>query len=153
MSTIRMLVVDDNEHFRFLVTQSARIDGRVEVIGEATHGLDAITMCAAMQPDVVLLDLHMPSMDGLEAIQGIRGISPDSKILAWSGYDDSFGEDAVALGADDHLSKAIPVSKVVGRVVELVEQPRPQEAVGGDHWLGAYLLRSVAQGNDGAQTA
>lgn len=149
MSSITMLVVDDNEHFRFLATEAARADGRVETVGEASQGVDAITIAGELRPDVVLLDLHMPLMDGLEAIQGIRGVSPASRILAWSGLDDSFGENAVELGADAHLSKAVPVSRVIDCVVELASGAR-QERSDDNAWLGAYLLRSLAQGDNGA---
>jgi len=149
MPAIRMLVVDDNEHFRFLATQAARADGRVETVGEACQGVDAITISGQLRPDVVLLDLHMPTMDGLEAIQGIRGVSPGSKILAWSGLDDSFGDDAVALGADAHLSKGVPVSRVIDCVVALAGSAR-QEGNDGDVWLGAYLLKSLTEGKNGA---
>jgi len=149
MPPITMLVVDDNEHFRFLAIQAARADGRVESVGEASQGVDAITISGERRPDVVLLDLHMPTMDGLEAIQGIRTVSPDSRILAWSGLDDSFGEDAVGLGADAHISKSVPVSRVINRVVELAGTARQKDA-DDEVWLGAYLLRKLAQGNNGA---
>ena len=152
MPAITMLVVDDNEHFRFLVAQAAKIDGRVAAIGEAEQGVDAITMCSMHHPDVVVLDLHMPKMDGLEAIQGIRGVSPESKIIAWSGFDASFGEDAVMLGADDHVSKSVPISQVIERVVELAGE-HSEAAVEDDQWMGAYLLHSLTQKEAGPQIA
>ena len=150
---ITMLVVDDNEHFRYIAAQAARIDGRVQMIGEAEQSVDAITMCLSHNPDVVLLDLHMPAMDGLEAIQGIRGVSPDSKIIAWSGFDETFGEDAVSLGADDHLSKATPVSRVIERVVELAGERTQVSAENDRQWIGTYVLRSLTLKENGSQIA
>lgn len=152
MPPITMLVVDDNEHFRYLAAHAAQINGRVEMIGEAEQGVDAISMCLAHHPDIVLLDLHMPAMDGLEAIQGIRGVSPDSRILTWSGYDHAFGEDAVALGADDHVSKAMPISEVIDRVVELAGE-QPQVATTDDHWIGAFVVHSLTRKEAGQQIA
>ncbi len=142
MSPVRMLIVDDNENFRFLAVHAARINDSIEVVGEAGNGVEGITMAGALQPDVVLLDLHMPGMDGLEAIQGIRSVSPRSKILAWSSYDSSFGDDAVTLGAHDHVSKEVAISSVIDRAVALADTPAAPPSEDGS-WLGAYLVRSV----------
>ncbi len=150
MRPITVLVVDDNENFRFLAAQAARIDGRVRICGEATQGVEAIEMAAELQPDVVLLDLQMPMMDGLESIQGIRSMSPHSKILVWSGYDAAFGQDAVLLGADDHISKAVPLRQVIDRMMELTERESDQEPASSE-WVMAYLLRGLTHPETGSQ--
>ncbi len=143
MSRVRMLIVDDNENFRFLAVQAARVNNSIEIVGEASDGVEGITMAGSLQPDVILLDLHMPGMDGLEAIQGIRSMSPNSKILAWSGLDSSFGDDAMMLGAHDHMSKEETVSSVIDRAIALGNTPA-EAGIEDDSWLGAYLLRSAA---------
>lgn len=146
MEPIRVLVIDDSEDFRYLAAKAARSDGRIVIVGEANQGVEGIRLASELQPDLVLLDLHMPMMDGLEAIEGIRSLSPGSKILAWSSFDDSFGEDAVALGADDHVSKDLALPALLTCVVDLIHREnvatKVQEPVGTE-WVGPYVLRSL----------
>lgn len=144
MEQITTLVVDDSEHYRYFIRHAATLDPRIVIVGEADQGADGIRLAGELQPDVVLLDLHMPLLDGLESIDGIRALSPTSKILVWSGYADSFGADAVGLGADDFVSKKIPLPELVGRIVELTAREIEHE-VPDQQWVQPYILRSLAQ--------
>lgn len=90
MKTIRVLIVDDHA----LVRQGLRVfmesEGDIEVVGEATNGFEAVQHIEQLRPDVVLMDLVMPQMDGISAIRQIRQIYPGCSILVLT----SFGEDA-----------------------------------------------------------
>jgi len=75
-----LLVVDNDSMMRYWLTSILNND-RYQVIGEASNGEDAITLCAELKPDLVLLDINMPKMDGIQALEGIRKSSPASMVL------------------------------------------------------------------------
>jgi signal transduction histidine kinase len=103
---LRVLVVDDTADIRFLVRLTLERDGRFEVVGEADDGAEAIVAAARLRPDVVLLDLAMPVMDGLEALPQIRAESAGSKIVVLSGFNArEMSADALARGASSYLEK------------------------------------------------
>jgi len=78
---IRVLVVDDHEPWRRFVTTSLQSDGNFVVLGEASDGLEAVQMVKQLQPDLVLLDIGLPRLNGIEAARQIAQLSPQSKIL------------------------------------------------------------------------
>ena len=81
----------------------------LEVVGEAGTGAEAVALCAQLQPDVVLMDLRMPEMGGVEAIAQIRGQQPDTHVLVLTTYDsDSDILPAIEAGATGYLLKDAP---------------------------------------------
>ena len=77
-----------------------------EIVGEASDGQEACDLAKQEQPDVIVLDLSMPVMDGLQAIPEIKRDAPESKILVLSGFAaDAMSEQALNLGADDYMEK------------------------------------------------
>lgn len=80
-STIRVLVVDDYEPWRRFVSTTFEADPELQIIGEASDGLQAIHQAQQLQPDLVLLDIGLPALNGIEAARQIRHLSPKSKIL------------------------------------------------------------------------
>ena len=66
-ATVRVLIVDDHALFAEALMLTLGIDERIEVVAHAANGAEAITLTRTLRPDVVLMDLHMPGMDGIEA--------------------------------------------------------------------------------------
>ena len=110
---IRVLIVDDHDMLREGLASFLRAYPDLERVGEAANGSDAIRLCRDLQPDVVLMDLIMPEMDGVAAIQAIHQQWPEIRIIALS----SFGEDklvksALRAGATSYLLKNIPAARL-----------------------------------------
>src|SRR5438132_13687762 len=78
---IRVLVVDDNQEFRSAVRDLLESDLQIRVVGEACDGLQAISLTAHLQPDLILMDIAMPLMNGLEATSAIRERWPKVIVL------------------------------------------------------------------------
>jgi DNA-binding NarL/FixJ family response regulator len=105
--TVRVLVVDDSEDMRFLVRWAVERDGSFTVVAEAADGHEAVLASREHQPDLVLLDISMPGMNGLEALPRIREQSPTSVVVMLSTFapDHEQAVQAIALGADGYLHK------------------------------------------------
>ena len=88
----RVVVADDIEDVRWLLRATLNADSRFDVVGEAGDGREAVAVVSLTQPDVVVLDLSMPTMDGLDAAIEIGRVSPETKVVIYS----AVGERAVA---------------------------------------------------------
>ena len=98
-----------------------RVDPSLEVVAEAANGLEAIDRARATQPDVVVLDLAMPVMDGLEALPEIVRAAPGTRVVVLSGFEQKGMADRVAcLGASRYLEKGADISDVVATVKDAV---------------------------------
>ncbi|HEV8098977.1 MAG TPA: response regulator [Gaiellaceae bacterium] len=86
MEPIRVLVCDDSEAFRALLRYTLQEDPGIEVVGEAADGMAAIQAAERLQPDVVLLDLTMPILDGMDAIAAVLQRAPGAQVVALSGW-------------------------------------------------------------------
>jgi DNA-binding NarL/FixJ family response regulator len=80
-SSIRVLVVDDHEPWRRFASTTLQKQVELQVIGEATDGLQAVQQAQELLPDLILLDIGLPTLNGIEAARRIREVSPTSKIL------------------------------------------------------------------------
>jgi DNA-binding NarL/FixJ family response regulator len=149
VSAVRVLVVDDQALFREALVTLLGARPEVEVVGEAGDGQQALERAAALQPDVVLMDLHMPVLDGIATTRRLRVEQPGVRVLALTTFDDD--EDvfaalrAGALGyllkdvSSDRLVEAVlsaargesvlqpsVAAKVVARFAQLDDAPRPR---------------------------
>ncbi len=106
MDVIRILIVDDHEMVRDgLAVMLSRQDD-FSVVGEAQNGLEAVENARELQPDVVLMDLRMPELNGVDAMRRIRDELPDLKFLVLTTYDtDEYIFDAIEAGAKGYLLK------------------------------------------------
>ena len=87
-SMLRVLVVDDHELTRFSLKLALQSHNNIELVGLASNGQEAIEMVKRHHPDVIILDLQMPVMDGLSASTHIKTINPATQIIAYSSVDD-----------------------------------------------------------------
>ena len=104
--THRVLIVDDAEDIRLLLRMRLARHGTIDVVGEAVDGLDAVDQARLLQPHLVLLDMAMPRMDGLQALPLIRAAVPDVRVIVLSGFNQGTLErEALAAGADRYVVK------------------------------------------------
>jgi DNA-binding NarL/FixJ family response regulator len=103
---VRILVVDDNEPFRRFVSSTLRDRQNWNVIGEAGDGLEAVQLARALQPDLILLDIGLPGLNGLDAARQISKVAPNARIifLTQESASDVVGE-ALNLGAWGFVAK------------------------------------------------
>lgn len=105
-SFIRLLVVDDNDMVRFSLANVIGTEDGLRVVGEAENGQRAVELCHQLQPDVVLMDLVMPKMDGVTAIRIIHKQHPHIAIVAVSSTtDNGLIQAALEAGAAKYVSK------------------------------------------------
>jgi len=121
---IRVLICDDVAMLRELIRYELEEDDDVRVIGEADNGLDGVRLVEELTPDVVVLDLAMPGIDGLEAISLMMALREPPKILVHSGFDAETMRDRVlALGAERYLEKGGNLREVRMAVREVMDPP------------------------------
>jgi DNA-binding NarL/FixJ family response regulator len=102
------MLVDDSEDLRVLIGVRLQLTGRYEVVGEADDGAVAARVAADSAPQVIVLDLSMPGMSGLEAIPLLRVAAPDAKIIVMSGHAErSLIEEVMAAGAAGYIEKGL----------------------------------------------
>jgi DNA-binding NarL/FixJ family response regulator len=104
---IKVLIVDDYEDWRRTVRELLQECPELQVIWEASDGLEAIRMAEELKPDLILLDIGLPKLNGIEAARQIRQLSPNSKIIFLS-QDNSpdVMQEALSTGASDFVHKA-----------------------------------------------
>jgi DNA-binding NarL/FixJ family response regulator len=106
--TIRVLLVDDQQLMREGLRTLLEMEEGIRIVGEAADGVTAIKAFEELSPDVVLMDIRMPKMDGVEATRRIRGRLPDAKILMLTTFDeDELVLEAVRVGARGYLLKDV----------------------------------------------
>src|SRR5690348_7567772 len=105
-SSVRVLVVEDYEPFRRYVCSMLNKRHDLRIVGEVSDGLEAVNKAATFQPDLILLDIGLPSMNGIEAARRIRKLSPKSKILfVTQESSDDVVQEALNLGAWGYVVK------------------------------------------------
>ena len=115
---IRVLVVDDHSVVREGLRRILAADRDIQVVGEAGSGEEAVAKAASLRPDVVLMDLMMPGMDGITATQEIRRTMPNVSILVLTLYAEDFIRQAIEAGASGYLLK----DSDCGQITEAVHQ-------------------------------
>jgi CheY-like chemotaxis protein len=127
---VRVVVVDDSDDITELVTLliEERSEGRWTVVGSAGDGDRAIEVTRDTQPDLVLLDVAMPIMDGLEALPHIRRAAPQARVVMLTGFSgDLVGDSAKAGGAVGCLEKNDLFNSLLPSLRELMARPLPRQ--------------------------
>jgi DNA-binding NarL/FixJ family response regulator len=167
----RLLIVDDQTLFRSGLVRLLDEDPRFQVVGQAVDGEDAVRQAAAVLPDVVLMDLKMPNLDGVGATRRIIAEHPEAKILMLTTFDaDSFVLDALRAGASGYVLKSsqpeaiaasimavmagerVMASTVVTRVLDLITgAAAPRESYDGLTPREVEILKRLALGHANRQ--
>lgn len=120
---IRVLVCDDVAMLRELIRYELEEDDDVVVVGEADNGIDSVRLAKELHPDIVVLDLAMPGIDGLEAISAMMAEPDPPKILVHSGFDaETMRERVIALGAARYLEKGGNLREVRTALREVIDR-------------------------------
>jgi DNA-binding NarL/FixJ family response regulator len=124
---VAVLLVDDVVEVRRLLRTALRLRGGFEVVGEAADGAEAVRLAADLQPDIVVLDLGLPDLAGREVLTGIRGASPGSNVVVFSGTD-AADEEWVKDNVEGYVLKDAAVDYLVD-LLEVVGQGVLAQAV------------------------
>lgn len=138
---IRVLLADDHDLAREGLNRILKMEPGIEVVGQAINGADAIVKAETLTPDVILMDIKMPQMNGIEATRTIRARKMDSAIIFMSFYDE-FVAEAIDVGASGYLTKDVSGARLVtairdvyhgGRVLDVSAMAEKSRI---DDWLG-----------------
>jgi len=115
--TVRVLVVDDQRLVREGIASLLGIQPGIEVVGMAADGKDAVEQTIALGPDVVLMDVRMPEMDGVDAVAVLRRRAPDCRVVMLTTFDDEeYVVQALRAGAAGYLLKDLPAAELAEAV-------------------------------------
>jgi DNA-binding NarL/FixJ family response regulator len=119
MADIRVLIVDDMERVRQDLRTFLTVSGHIEIVGEASNGLEALGLVETLCPQVVLMDLEMPIMDGYEATRQIKALKPSCRVITLTIHaGESERRRALQAGADDFIPKGAPLEMLLQTIWE-----------------------------------
>ncbi|MBO7238286.1 MAG: response regulator transcription factor [Elusimicrobiaceae bacterium] len=114
---IKVLIADDQTLFREGIKDVLTGEKWIEVVGEAADGIEAVALAKKLKPDVVLMDIKLPKLDGIAATRKIREAAPEVNVLMLSSFEDEAHVlDAVQAGANGYLSKMLPAAELVNSI-------------------------------------
>jgi two-component system, NarL family, response regulator LiaR len=117
MSTVRLIIVDDHAIVRQGLRAIFRVTPDMDLVGEASGGREAIELATALRPDLVLMDLVMPEMDGVAAIAELKRLLPAVRVIALTTFADAeLVLGAVQAGADGYLLKDVDVADLMNAI-------------------------------------
>lgn len=135
MPPIRLLLADDQSLVREGLSSLLNAQPDLEVVGQAEHGRQAVDLARSLHPDIVLMDVRMPVMDGVAATQALQAEFPDIKVLVLATFaDDDYLRRALRYGAKGYLLKDAPAAELAAAI---------RAVFGGASYLGPGLLDRI----------
>jgi DNA-binding NarL/FixJ family response regulator len=127
---VRVLVADDSAGIRELLVLLLNMESTFTVVGEARDGVTAVALAQKLQPDLVILDVSMPRLDGIEALPQVRAVCPESQVVIFTGESDqaTVGE-AHAAGAAAVIAKDQGATTLIDKLRALFTPPRMTESL------------------------
>ena len=145
-SKLRVVIADDVEDLRYLLDRALVASGRFEVVGTAANGRQAIDIATEQRPDLTLLDLAMPLMDGLEALPHIRAAVPDGTVVVLSGFDaETMESTALERGAAGYLVKGLSPRRLVDELIVLCDSIERQRGQAPDPTADGDVARATIE--------
>ncbi|MGC9349979.1 MAG: response regulator [Anaerolineae bacterium] len=145
---VRVLICDDQWIVCEGLEAILEADAEIEVVGLASDGAEAVEAVGELHPDLVLMDLKMPVMNGVEATRRIKMQQPDVKVLVLTTYGDEWVLDAVRAGADGYLLKGTPRTRLIAAVKDTAEGQTYL-----DPKIAGQLLQHVTQPSESPETS
>jgi DNA-binding NarL/FixJ family response regulator len=119
MNPMRVLIVDDRPQVRRDLRTLLPLAGDIEIVGEAANGQEAIEQAAVLQPEVILMDLEMPIVDGYEATRQIKTRWPACRVIALTIHtDEAARQKADRAGVDEFIEKGAPIPSLIQAMTE-----------------------------------
>src|SRR3989338_1031039 len=111
---VKVLIADDQTLFREGIKDLLENEKIIEVVGEAADGQEVVRLAKKLKPDVILMDIKLPHLDGVSATRQIRRECPSTNVLILSGYEDeAHVMESIQAGANGYLSKMLPATELV----------------------------------------
>src|SRR3712207_5936619 len=122
----RIVVADDHPLFRSAIRHTLEAHSDLEVVGEAANGREAVELCRRLRPELVLMDLRMPVMDGVAATRTIKREFPETLVLVLTALDESAGlSDALEAGVAGYVLKDAPAARITDAVRRVLAGDSP----------------------------
>jgi DNA-binding NarL/FixJ family response regulator len=130
---IRIVLADDNDVVRSSLRLLFDSYPDLDLIGEASDGFEAICVCTSLQPDLVLMDINMPFIDGIQATRILRDRFPGMYILAFSAINENGKRNQILeSGANNLINKQISADELISKILEGEKSNRQKRTVGSD---------------------
>jgi len=121
------MLVDDNKRFQTLLSRYLDLQQDIEVVGKASNGKEAVSMFDELLPDVVLMDLAMPVMDGVTSMQKIKEAHPAAKVVVLTAHNTiDYKEQSKEAEADGYVLKSMSSSALISTIKKVISQPPHQ---------------------------